>query len=147
MPSRFRKRWVAPEEERAPAAVRVATSVPPVTVTPPVKVLAPPSTSVPPPVLFSPWEPATTASTRAVMPAVSTAIDGVVVLLSVSVLAPPIVQPKALVGLSKTRLPIVRFVSRVTVIGPVRLAVVKFAVLFAPSATVPPCQLAAVLQL
>ena len=57
------------------------------------------------------------------------------------------VKGKVFVGLSNTRLPIIRFESSVTVNGPVRPAVLKLAVLPMPSATIPPAQLAVVLQL
>ena len=62
-------------------------------------------------------------------------------------LLPPTVQPNVLVGLSNTSSPIVRGVSRLMAIGPVKPAVVKSAVLFAPSATMPLCQLPAWPQL
>ena len=62
-------------------------------------------------------------------------------------LLPLTVQPKAFDGLSNTSDPIVRLLSRVTNSAPVSPAVAKEAVLFAPLATTPDCQLAALLQL
>jgi hypothetical protein len=81
--------------------------------------------------------------------ALLTAIDGPAALLNVKVEAPVLrsVQPKVFVGLSNTKLPMVRLVSSAIEIGPVRLAVANVAVLLAPFAMMLDCQFAAVLQL
>src|SRR5689334_18758290 len=98
---------------------------------PPVTVLFPVRMSVPTPVLVNPWVPARDVAMAGEMLVVLTAIVGppALLLLRVRMDAPPIVHEKVFVGLSNTSAPIVRFVSRLTVIGPVRFGVVKLAVL------------------
>src|SRR4051812_16798071 len=65
----------------------------------------------------------------------------------VRVLNPSSSHPNEFVGLPNVRLPMVRPVSRVTVVSWVRFGVANVAVLPTPSATTPPVQLAASLQL
>src|SRR5262249_13795387 len=107
----------------------------------------PVTTRVPAPVLVNPCGAARVAARVTEMFALLTAIVGSPLLLRLRVLLPMIDQPKVFVGLSNTRPPMVRLVSSVTLTGPVRPATATAAVLLAPSATMPPDQFVAVLQL
>src|SRR6266478_1479393 len=116
---------------------------------PPRPELLPVSNNVPGPVLVNPCAPASGIASVVVRLALLTETVGppAALVLIVSALPPLTLQLKLFVGLSNTSEPIVRALSRLTVMSPVKPAVAKVAVLLAPSAVMPDCQLPASLQL
>ena len=113
--------------------------------TPPVNVLLAVSASVPGPALVNPAVPAITLPMETFFPSPS-ALTVIVGVVPAKVIVLPLrSQLAGVVAISvspKTRLPIVRGSTTLIVVSPAKLMVLKSAVFPAPSATMPPCQLA-----
>src|SRR5207245_2056260 len=109
--------------QRVDAGLPVTLRVPLATVMPPLRpTLLTVRNNVPGPVFVNPCVPANGTNSVVVMLALLTAIDGppAATLLNVSGLPPLMFQLKVFVGLSNTSEPIVRVLSRLAAMSPVR---------------------------